>query len=134
MYGSAWNSGMAYPASAGRSARRVAAPHAGRAGPAAAIFDQLEGHRVADEQLVEGTPGRVGAVEEDLAAVLVADEPVALSRVDAHDLTARRPSGGRKRLIGLAGKSGHRGPLGHMIPFGGQQAVAVARSAPRECR
>src|SRR5258705_13306533 len=101
---------MANPALAARSARRVAAAYARCARPAAAVFDQLEGDAVADQQLIEGAPGGVGAMEEDLAAVLVADEAVALPRVDAHDLTARRPAGRRERLIELAGKSGRRWP------------------------
>src|SRR3954452_8518613 len=90
------------------SARRCAAAYAGRARTAAAIFDQLVGDLVAHQERIERAKGRVGTMEEYFAVILVADEPMALAGVQPGDDAARRTAGGRKRLVGLARKSGDR--------------------------
>ena len=98
-----------------RRSGAVAEAHAGRTRTADAILNQLEGDRVADQELVERAERRVATVEEHLATVGVADETVALAGVKANDSTACGTATGRERLIGFAGTGGRFGPLVHTL-------------------
>jgi len=64
----------------GPSATRLAPIDLHRAGTADAVVEELEGHRVANREFVEGHPfTHVAAMEEHLLTVRQADESVALA-------------------------------------------------------
>lgn len=93
----------------------LAETNRGGARAADAVFDELEGDLVADRQLVEGAEGRVAAVEEDFAALVVADESVTLAGVDANDPAARLSPRRGLRLVRFTGAGGRLGPLNHPL-------------------